>query len=198
MSKAKSTAKAKPKKKAAKKKSSTKIVWNPEKKLTDREELFLRYYVQNDDTRFNATHSYNLAYGKKLEEKSKDDAVWGTRVNRHGKEEEYIEKKSSYELCENVCAVEGRKLLRKPQIERRKVELLNEMLTNEMVDAELTKVIKQDQDRPSKVRAINEFNKLGGRIIAKESHIHQFANEDMTDKELLERIERNKKFFEKK
>lgn len=188
----------KAKKKAGKKKPA-KLSWNPEKKLTDREELFLRYYVQNDDTRFNATRSYDLAYGKKLEEQDKENAVYATRFNiRTEKEEEYCVTPSDYDRCHAVCRVEGNKLLTKPYIERRKYELLNEMLDNSIVDGELVKVIVQDTDRPSKVRAIAEYNKLGGRIVTKEQHTHQFANEDLSDAELMDRVNKQTAFFNKK
>ena len=194
---AKAASKAKAKKKTGKKKPA-KLKWSPEKKLTDREELFLRFYIQNDDTRFNATRSYDLAYGKKLEEQDTEDAVYGTRFNeKTEKEEEYCITPSSYDRVHLVCRVEGNRLLTKPNIERRKYELLNEMLDNSIVDGELVKVIVQDTDRPSKVRAIAEYNKLGGRIVTKEQHTHKFANEDMSDAELMERIKKNRAFFKK-
>lgn len=198
MSKEKSTVKKTPKKKIAKKKKAKVIAWNPDKKLTDKEELFCRYYVLNADTRLNATQSYNLAYDKKLDEQSREDEVWGTRPSKNGEGmEKYLITPSSYDRCNAVCRVEGNKLLTKPYIDKRKTELLNELMTNEFVDGELVKVISQDQDRPSKVRAIAEFNKLGGRIVTRESHVHQFSNEDVSDEELQRRIAEKQKFFNK-
>lgn len=191
MSTVKPAVKKTPKKKA-KKKGTKVLVWNPDKKLTDKEELFLRYYVQNDETRMNGTHSYDMAYGKKLEEQDKEDAEY---IEKEGRK--ICIKKSSYDRCYDLCKSEACRILTKPYIQARKVVLLNEMLTNEIVDAELVKVIKQDVDRPSKIRAINEYNKLGGRIVVKENHTHQFANEDMTDAELMERIKKNTAFFKK-
>jgi len=198
---AKSLVTKKPKK-AAKKKAVknkvAKVTWNPNKKLTDKEELFVRYYVLNEATRLNATRSYDLAYGKNLEGQDKEDAVKGTRINqKSGMEEEYNVKESSYDRCYVVCKKEGSVNLTKPHIERRKYELLNELMTDTFVDGELAKVIQQDGDRPSKVRAINEYNKLGGRIISKEVHAHAFMNDDMSDAELLKRVEEQKKFFTK-
>lgn len=184
--------------KPRKKKSVLEIQWNPDKKLTDKEELFCRYYVLNAATRMNATQAYNLAYDKKLEQQSREDTVYGTRPSKDGEGmEKYVEKPSSYDRVNNVCRSEASKLLAKPNIEKRKYELLNELMTNEFVDGELAKVIQQDQDRPSKIRAINEYNKLGGRILTKEAHVHSFANEDMTDEELMKRVEEQRKFFAK-
>lgn len=184
--------------KPRKKKSVLETQWNPDKKLTDKEELFVRYYVLNEDTRLNATRAYDFAYDKKLESQSKDDTVYGTRPSKDGEGmEKYVEKPSSYDRVHAVCRVEGNKLLTKPYIEKRKIQLLNELMTNEFVDSELMKVVAQDKDRPSKVRAINEFNKLGGRILNKEAHVHSFANEDMTDEELMKRVEEQRKFFAK-
>jgi len=198
---AKSLVTKKPKK-AAKKKAVknkvAKVTWNPDKELTDKEELFVRYYVLNEATRLNATRAYDLAYGKNLEGQDKEDAVKGTRINqKSGMEEEYNVKESSYDRCYVVCKKEGSVNLTKPHIERRKYELLNELMTDTFVDGELAKVIQQDGDRPSKVRAINEYNKLGGRIISKEVHAHAFMNDDMSDAELLKRVEEQKKFFTK-
>ena len=194
--------KPKAKKKATKRKGSKqKVVWDINSKLTMGEELFCRFYVLNEQTRRNGTRSYDAAYDKKLEEQSKDDAVYTTVPS--DTEGVPATKKmvsdSSYNRCVNICSTEATKLLRKPNISKRMTELLNEMLGDDFVDGELAKVISQDKDLSPKVRAIQEYNKMTKRTVDTVLHTHAFKKyEDMSDDEVQREIEKGEKFFNKK
>lgn len=177
-------------------------IWNPNEELSMPEELFCRYYVLNEETRRNATRSYDLAYDKKLDEQSKDDAVYTTIPSsvEGGMPERKLVTPSSYDKCHNVCAVEGTRLLRRPKISQRITKLLNELMTDEFVDGELVKVISQDAELKPKVAAIGEYNKLKKRTTTSViEHTHSFAKyEGMSDEELEKALEQGEKFFKKK
>lgn len=126
-------------------------------------ELFCQYYVNNSILFGNATHSYNEAYQYNLDDLPDDDEVWDNdkKSKTYGKKL----KKSSYDLASNVCAVEGARLLRNPQVNQRITVLLNELLKDEVVDGQLAKVIMQDKDIAPKVQAIKAYNDIRGRVI---------------------------------
>lgn len=113
--------------------------------VSDRHELFLRYYLHNSKTRFNGSHSYNMAYSKGLEKLEK-----GT---------------PEYKKVARVCEVEASKILSRPEVNARRIQLSTQMLTDEVVDAELVKVLAQDDELGHKTSAIREYNKLKGRIV---------------------------------
>lgn len=187
-----------PKKKTGKKKDVMYIDWDINSALTMNEELFCRYYVLNEETRRNGTRSYDMAYEKHLEEKSKDDAIWET--DEDGNKIKLIQG-SSYDRCATLCSAEATKLLKKPRIATRITELLNEMLSDKFVDGELAKVIAQDDDLPPKVRAIAEYNKLKMRTTAS-TVTHNFGNidpntSDMDLEKAMEIIQKQTKFFKK-
>jgi len=157
--------------------------------LTLQQELFCQYYVKNADTRGNGSRSYNLAYNKKLEEQPKDDAVY----DEDGK----LIETSSYFKCENVCKAEASLLLSKPNVNKRVTELLNEILTDEMVDAELAKVITQDEERSPKVRAMELYAKIKGRVVDQSVVKHTLAFDDISEEELDAIIAEESKIFKK-
>lgn len=128
-------------------------------------ELFCQYYVNNSILFGNATQSYNEAYKYNLDDLPDDDAVYDTdkKSKTYGKKLE----KSTYEKAYNVCSVEGARLLRNPKVNARIVVLLNELLTDEVVDGQLAKVIMQDKDIGPKVQAIKAYNDIRGRVIKK-------------------------------
>lgn len=148
-----------------------KIKSNPLKNL--KWELFCQYFIFDVHLRGNATLSYAEAYDYKLDELPDDDAVYeeaeeysdeegnSKKRSRHGKVIEPSTRTKAY----NVCSVEGRRLLRTPKLKLRLTELLNEFLSDKNVDAELAKVILQDEERPAKVAGIREYNKLKQRIV---------------------------------
>ena len=223
----KKPAKKAEKKKTAKrgKKGAVALEYNPDIKLTINEEIFCQYLVVNAETRNNQTMSYALAYGRmeELEKASKDDAIYenddlsdeeieegeeGLEPMPHGGALKRKRKPvgrgklirpSSYDMLYNLCAVEGGRLVRKPHIQRRKYELLNAMLRDDIVDGELVKVIQQDDDLSPKVRAIQEYNALKKRTISTVEHVHAFSDiKGMTGDELAKEKEKLMAFFQKK
>lgn len=126
-------------------------------------ELFCQFYVKNASIRMNATFCYAEAYEYDLDSLSSTDAVYA----ENPKGGTILVEESSYRKAYNTCSVEGHRLLRTPKINDRLTILLNELLTNKQVDAELAKVIIQDRELPAKVNAIREYNKLNQRIIEK-------------------------------
>lgn len=144
-------------KKGSKKKKSKKA-----EKFNPKWELFCRYYTQNQALFGNATLCYAEAYSYKLDELS-EVAVYETNE----KDEEVKVEDSEYVKAYNVCSVEGARLLRTPRIQARLTKLLNELLKDEIVDAQLAKTIMQDRKLDSKIAAIREYNKLRQRITDK-------------------------------
>ncbi|OJW18781.1 MAG: hypothetical protein BGO51_15535 [Rhodospirillales bacterium 69-11] len=120
-----------------------------------RREKFCRYYAQGEGTFGNATLSYAAAYDIELGDLS--------IVDKEGRPVVEKDFRGQYE----VCATNGWRLLKNADVQARITVLLNALLKDEIVDAELAKVIKQDGDLTPKVAAIKEFNKLRGRIIEK-------------------------------
>jgi hypothetical protein len=126
-------------------------------------ELFCAYYVQNSDTFGNGTQSYGEAYEYNLDELSRDDAMYDWEGE--GKERrKIITVDSTYDRAINVCAMQSSRLLRNAKIQHRIREMLNEMLRDEVIDGELSKLVMQDKDLAAKMSAIREYNKLRNRI----------------------------------
>lgn len=131
-------------------------------KLNKRKELFCQFYVKNKETFCNATESYAEAYDFKL------DTLDTTREK--DPDNPMKDLPSEYDRAYRVVAVEGSRLLRKVDIQDRITQLFNELLRNDIVDGELSKLIVQDSDWDVKVAAIKEFNKLKARITEKVDH----------------------------
>lgn len=223
---AKKAEKKKPAQKKRKgKKGAVALTYNPDIKLTIQEEIFCQYLVVNAETRGNQMMSYALAYGRieELENAPKDDAIYenddltdeevfegdeGLEPMPHGgalkrkrkpKGRGNLIQASTYDRLYSVLCKEASVLVRKPHIQRRKYELLNAMLRDDIVDGELAKVIQQDEDLAPKVRAIQEYNSLKKRTVEQVAHIHSFADiANMTDEELKKEEERLASFFQKK
>jgi hypothetical protein len=148
-----------------------------ESDLNIRREAFCQYYTKNQQLFGNATHSYAEAFSYRLDELSRDDAKYKGK----GAKRKLVEP-SSYDKAYNVCAVEGARLLRNPKVQERITALLNELLRDDIVDSQLAKIITQDDDLQSKVRAINEYNKVRGRIIDKTRDVtERFAIDDIRE-----------------
>lgn len=146
-----------------------------ENDLKIKREAFCQYYTKNQQMFGNATHSYAAAFGYELDEMSREPEY-------EGKGKKKKELPSEYDLACNVCAVEGNRLLRNPQVQERVTALLNELLRDDIVDSQLAKIITQDDDLQSKVRAINEYNKVRGRIIDKTRDVtERFAMDDIRE-----------------
>lgn len=135
--------------------------------LPIRREMFLQYFVKNTEFRGNATLCYGLAYHYKLDELPDDDAVFIDVDDGKGGTYEKQISPSTRRKAENVCGVNSHKLLRMAKIQKRKTELLNEMLNDEVVDGELAKVILQDRELPAKNTAIKTYMDIKGRVVSK-------------------------------
>jgi hypothetical protein len=117
--------------------------------LTLEQELFCQYYVKNDNSFGNGMRSYALAYKHDIEQRE-----WETKeAHKHRIDD----------LMSN-----GSHLLRNEKVRKRIVEILNELMTDQEVDAQLFRVIKQDDKLEPKVAAIREYNKLRQRITDKQ------------------------------
>ena len=123
-----------------------------EKSLNTKQELFCQFYINNKESFGNATMSYALAYGLDANLKGTD------------------EQKANYWLANKHAST----LAGTPHVRNRITKLLNDLMTDEVVDSELSKVIQQDGDLSSKVSAIREYNKLKKRITEKMEHDHNF------------------------
>lgn len=131
----------------------TKAALNPQQKL------FCRYYTQNTELYGNATLAYAEAYEFNLYKLSKirDKDDKGTEIIGT----------SEYEKAYDSCNASAARLLVNVSIQKYITRCLNQLFKNEVIDRELTKVVLQDGDLPSKVAAIREFNKLKQRITEK-------------------------------
>ncbi len=130
--------------------------------ISPQQELFCRFYAQNDDLFSNATLSYGEAYDYKLHELSTERPVIST--NDEGKPIEFGE--SEHAKAYNTCAANASRLLRNDKIQARIIVLMNEWLKDDVVDSELFKVIKNHK-MEAKIAGIREYNKMRGRIIEK-------------------------------
>ena len=133
-----------------------------------RRELFCRYYAQGEGTFGNATLSYAAAYEINVGDVSMSDKDGNPVVEK------------AYKGNYATCSSNGYRLLRSAEVQARLVVLRNELLRDEIVDAELAKVITQDGDLTPKVAAIKEFNKLRGRIID-QTKVTQVRSSTMDD-----------------
>lgn len=146
-----------------------------ENELKLKREAFCQYYTKNQELFGNATWSYAEAFGYKLDELSREPA----KIKVRGR---WKKGPSEYDRACAVCATQGGKLLRKAEIQERITALLNELLRDDIVDSQLAKIITQDDDLQSKVRAINEYNKVRGRIIDKTRDVtERFAMDDIRE-----------------
>lgn len=112
-----------------------------ESDLALKRELFCQYITQDGDLFGNRVLSYAEAYGYKLDELSRDDATFRGK----GKKRVMVEP-SSYDKAYHVCAVEGSRLLKFPDIKARIRVLLNDLLKDNIVDARLAEHIIQTHD----------------------------------------------------
>ena len=108
--------------------------------LNPKQELFCQMYVNNRGSFGNATSSYALAYDMEIDGVSD-------------------ERKEAY----NVACASGSRLLINVKIKDRIIQLLNDLLKDNIVDAELAKIIMQDYKLESKISAIREYNRIKGR-----------------------------------
>ncbi len=170
------------------KKKSTK----PKKeKLNPKWELFCRLYTLTDEFFGNATLAYAEAFDYHLEtldKKPKYAELPDDETDEDSEKHREIVEASEYTKAYNTCSVQGNRLLRNNKILERCSELLNDWMTENHVDAELAKVVRQNGELAPKVMAIREFNKLKGRITDKVKVTNTFSLSD-----ILDEVERDKK-----
>ena len=128
----------------ARKSAATKKAEQEQELENARQEVFCRFYAQNNELFGNGTNSYAEAYGYDLESLSKEDIYDATPDEDGNIMQGEIIEESPYKKACNVCAVEASKLLRKPKIQERITVLRNEWLTDATVDGELASVIQQN------------------------------------------------------
>lgn len=88
--------------------------------LSIKQENFLRFYIVNDELRGNATLSYAEAYGYDLDTLDKT----GKRDLKTG----ILLEPSEFTRAYNTCSQLASRLLRNVKVQRRRVEILNEVL----------------------------------------------------------------------
>lgn len=133
-------------------------------KLNPKEEMFCHVYT---DLFFgNMTKSYIKAYNVKVP-----------------LDVPYLSYSESEQKKYNTASTLSTRLLQKVKIKKRINELLDKLFTNETVDRETVKVIMQNKNLPSKMKAIAEHNKIKQRIV------HQV--EDVTPS----RVDKNSKKY---
>lgn len=145
------------------------ILENAGKKLSIAQEAFCQFITAaGNETYNNATLSHAAAYGYDFDKLSADDAVYEDDItDEEGNVITYGKKirPSSRDLAENVCAVNGRRLLRNAQIAARIVELMNKgILKDKVVDYRMARWIMDDHEPAASTRMISEYNKLHGRV----------------------------------
>jgi hypothetical protein len=148
-------------------------------------ETFCQIYAFDREFSGNATHAYAIAYDYDIDNLSRDDAVYeggGTDPETRELIPRKMIKRSSYDLALNVCATTGRKLLRKPQIDKRLTELYLSILKDTLVDSRLAEHISQREDRGISIQAIREYNKLGSRIKTKIEIVEPEVDEETRNK----------------
>lgn len=129
------------------------VVW---KKLTFKQLLFCNHYIKNDALRWNATLCYNAAFDFKLSEKN--------RTRDLDKKKKEIAWTSEYDRAYNSCSVQASVLLRNLKIQEENTKLWNELLTDNIVDSRIAKILISWKDWDS-INAIKEYNKMNWRII---------------------------------
>lgn len=163
-------AKAAKKKPATKKSKALAVKEKEAKQLVIKRERFCQNYIRNREMFGNATMAYAEAYGYNFEEMSTESPV--TATDAEGKATEWGD--SERVKAEHVCAVSGRKLLRNAEINERITELLNEIGSNDNIDAELSFVANQRSELTPKIAAIKEINAVRGRVRQAVDHTHKF------------------------
>lgn len=128
-----------------------------ENKLTLKQEMFCQAYCINEETRFNWTRSYAMAYWY--------DIDWASTEEIRDQLTGDILKKSERRRIENICWVASKAILSNLKIQSRITQLFNELKRDDIVDREMMKLILQWADNRAKQDMIKEYNKLQQRIL---------------------------------
>lgn len=152
--------------------------------LTPRQELFCRLYTQNSFYFWNATLSYAKAYNYDLDVLDDKDGLIefrdGTIMTVRDYEErdfrgEKLEKlhgihrdikKSSRKHMYDNMAAYGSRMISNDKIQARCIELHNEYMKDNIIDARHSEIIRWKDDKTA-LDGIKEYNKVKGRILAK-------------------------------
>lgn len=125
--------------------------------LTEKQEMFCRFYSQLSDTYGNGTWSYALAYGHDLENASRSDF----EKDEKGLDIPYS---SSFNKLENICAVGATRLLRKDKIIERVRNLKAEWFDDDkIIDTRIMDIILKGKDTDA-IAAIKHRNELKQRV----------------------------------
>jgi hypothetical protein len=124
-----------------------------------KQELFCNLYAGPGETFNNATMSYAVAYDYISKRNNIKEKLKG-EIN----ERKRIDLKVELTRIENVCAVQGNRLLRNIKIRSRCDAILDARISHDVVDRETMKVITQDKDLNAKMRAVTEYNKVRNRV----------------------------------
>lgn len=127
--------------------------------LTLKQEKFCRLYTQNKALFGNSTLSYAEAYNYELDGAS--------RESEKDEKGNNIPMTSEFDRMYNVCSACSSRLLRNDKIDNKIRELLNEMLLDKVIDAELIGIIMKGEKDSDRIAGIREYNKLKQRIIEK-------------------------------
>lgn len=124
-------------------------------------EIFCRLFSGSNKEFFgNATKCYMQAFGY-------DEKWWAAQEIKAGcvyGSAGYREQRKIQLGIDKICSVSGNRLLGKASIVKRCDELLDEILTDIKVDRERGRVIMQNKDYASKIKAIETYDKLKARI----------------------------------
>lgn len=126
---------------------------------TLKQEKFCRLYTQNSELFGNGTLAYAEAYGYDLETLD--------RTNEKDEKGKEIPGSSEFSRVYNMCSSSASRMLRNEKINELITKSLNELMKDEVVDAQLAKVIMQDNKLEAKMSGIKEYNNLKQRIIKK-------------------------------
>ena len=192
-----------PTKKKTTKKTATKrgTKGSKGKKLNLKEELFCQLYAGGKVPELfgNATQCYMHAYKKHDDIDKIDKQIDKVRSDgKLGYEKEVHRLESKKKSVYNVSRTNAWRLLTNADISSRCDELMDQHINDHVVDRELQYVITQRKDLSSKVRAVDQYNKVRNRL-QPDKHIHLEAGDlrNLSDEELQEEIDKMEKFFTK-
>lgn len=159
-----------------------------EGRLSPQEEEFCQLFVSPSEFYGNGTQSYIEAFQVEI--------VNGTnqKYDVDGRLLDETKKKMTLASVRTAASA----LLTKPHILSRIHELLEDGGFNDQhADKTLQFLMTQRADLRVALGAVEAYNKLMSRIQEKMTMTHQFANEELTDEELMARIADKQKFFNK-
>lgn len=150
--------------------------------LNMRQELFCLLYAGTSEYFGNGSQAYMAAYDirfepqkelPKIPNESDEEgmAMYVEEKERVMKENEAIAIRN--EGKRNGATVNACRLLMNTNIVKVVNEVRINFMTDEKVDFEMAKVLNQDGDLPSKMRAIEQHNKLRGRIVELSKNLEQ-------------------------